>query len=399
MWSGVELMNKSHLLGASALFAFLLILPAEAKDIGRVVKGQTQEPVQPEDRLQGRVNTAVKTVQPWSNLGFAYVLDNSKDFALNVTQVAPNSAAFKAGLQRGDKILDVKVSPSGTNLQVLRAGKQYVASITAPATAVNTFKADERLGRLAAHKLVVLIDMSGSMFERDCPGNLTRWDWCRNETLKVGTALSGRFGKDITVATFANWYRMYQHCSLTDIQRIFMGNMPAGDTQPQFPMNEVFDDYFKSSRTDPRPLMVAVVTDGVPTQPLDVADTIMSAVKRMNYPGEVKVTFLQIADDPRAQSILSAYDSDLVHEGARYDIVDYVEFRDVMKRGLLESLIDSANGQLSSSVAQRPYTGNLHRTDHGVSSLQNMPVYANPHNVRDERYNTEDRILNKYRNK
>jgi hypothetical protein len=192
---------------------------------------------------------------------------------------------------------------------------------------------------------------------------------------------------------------MYQHCSLADIQRIFMGNMPAGDTQPQFPMNEVFDDYFKSNRTDPRPLMVAVVTDGVPTQPLDVADTIMSAVKRMNYRGEVKVTFLQIADDPRAQSILSAYDSDLVHEGASYDIVDYVDFADVMKRGLLESLIESANGQLASSVAQRPYTGNLHRNDHGLSSLQNTPVYANPHNVRDQRYAVEDRILNKYRNK
>jgi len=369
-----------------------------AQDLGRVIKGKAP-PASNADILQGKVNTSVKTTAPWSNLGFAYTLDNSKTFSLNVTQVLPQSPAYKAGLQPGDKILDVNVSPAGTSLQVQRQGKIYVASIKAPESLLNGLKADERLGRLAAHKLVILIDQSGSMYEKDCPGNLTRWDWCREETMKVGKALTDRFGKDITVATFSNWYRLYPHCSISDIQHIFLSNEPAGDTQPQFPMKEVFSDYFKHTQTDPRPLMVAVVTDGVPTQPLDVAETIMEATKQMNYPAQVKVTFLQIADDPRAQSLLSAFDSDLQRDGARYDIVDYVEFKDVIKRGLLQSLIDSANGQLASSVANRPYTGNLHRYENGLQGLQGLPVYANPHNVSQERTNIENRILDKYKNK
>jgi hypothetical protein len=237
------------------------------------------------------------------------------------------------------------------------------------------------------------------MYEKDCPGNLTRWDWCRDQTMKVGNALAQRFGKDITVATFANWYRLYPHCSLSDIQHIFLTNEPAGDTQPQFPMKEVFTDYFKHTQSDPRPLMVAIVTDGVPTQPVDVAETIMDATKQMNYPGEVKVTFLQIADDPRAQSMLSAYDSDLQHDGARYDIVDYVEFKDVIKRGLLESLIDSANGQVVSTAPKRAYTGNLKKFESGLQGLQALPNYANPHSVNQERTNIEDRIIDKYKNR
>jgi hypothetical protein len=70
------------------------------------------------------------------------------------------------------------------------------------------------------------------------------------------------------------------------------------------------------------PMTLLVITDGQPDDKASVAQTLIKATKRMSADEQLAISFVQVGDDPGATSFLTFLDDELVHMGAKFDIVD-----------------------------------------------------------------------------
>jgi hypothetical protein len=281
-------------------------------------------------------------------------------FKAIVDGIKPGSPAYYAGMKSGDRILKAANGANGPTITFDRGGTTYGATLTGRMPVIDTTKIvtkptapapvltpEQKLQLIASRELVVIIDQTMSMAEHDCPGRQSRWEWCRAQTVGLMNQLSGHL-KDITVVTFNDSYHVYPHAGAKEIADIFNHNEPAGGTNTAAPLQEVLKDYFRkraAGRIMPKPLLIAVITDGLPNKPggpeaakQAVEDTIEDATRQMRSPDEVVITFLQIGEDLEGNDFLSRLDA---HMPGRYDIVDTKTFNQVQSLGLKEALVDS----------------------------------------------------------
>jgi hypothetical protein len=86
--------------------------------------------------------------------------------------------------------------------------------------------------------------------------------------------------------------------------------------------------------------LIAVITDGLPTDPHGLRDVIIDATKNV-HPGDMKMTFLQVGSDPKGIYFVREMDQQLVSEGAAFDMVSSKTFPDLLRGGgLTKALVD-----------------------------------------------------------
>ena len=90
-----------------------------------------------------------------------------------------------------------------------------------------------------------------------------------------------------------------------------------------------------------KPLAIAIVTDGMPTNPMSLKRLIIETTHNMLNPHEIRITFLQIGTEREGFEQLNELDNYLVSEGARFDIVATKPFPEVVRAGLARSLVDA----------------------------------------------------------
>lgn len=205
------------------------------------------------------------------------------------------------------------------------------------------------LNFLGKHDIVLIIDKSASMRTPDCPGGLSRWDWCGQQTLALARQTNGFLPKGITIELFSTGTKIFTNVDMNQVPDIFRAFSPGGITREATAVRKVLADYFirrESSSGNVRPLIIAVITDGLPTNPEDLKDEIIRATHELRNPAEVRMTFLQVGCDPEGQNFVQTLDRFLVNEGAGYDIVASKTFPQLMRSGLTRALIDciSENG-------------------------------------------------------
>lgn len=195
------------------------------------------------------------------------------------------------------------------------------------------------------HDVAVIIDKSGSMAEEDCPNGVSRWQWCREQTADVAAAAS-EYGNmnGLTITLFSDDFSTYRHAYLKEVGDIFRAHEPSGATFTGRALRNQLEEYF---RCPTKPLVIAVITDGVPSDPAAVRDAIITATKLMRSPDEVKITILQIGDDPRGSHFASMLDNALVSQGARFDIVQTKPFSQLRQMGVVGALVDVVAGGTS----------------------------------------------------
>ena len=206
------------------------------------------------------------------------------------------------------------------------------------------------LNNLAERDVYLLIDHTSSMMHEDCPGAVTRWDWLRRQVLSLSEGLEKQIKGNIALVPFAQDFKVYPRVSSPQVKSIMKGLIPAGSTHPEKALQTVFDAYFAQKETNPgivRPLLVVVVTDGVPNEPDEVIDVVTRATARMTDSREILLTFLQIANDQQGNSIMKELDCDLVEkDGARFDIINRKDFREVQSKGLEACLIEAFDSNI-----------------------------------------------------
>ena len=219
-------------------------------------------------------------------------------------------------------------------------------------TSVRLNKAE--LTALGGRDIVVVIDRSTSMRTMDCPSleypgfAVSRWEWCREQTLDLAKQTSTVLPEGVSVVLFSTFARAFPHVDMRQIPMIFTTNVPGGMTNEAYALKMVLDDYFgrrEASHGKVRPLLVAVITDGLPTNMYAVIEVLMEAAHEMKRPDEIKFTFLQVGQDPEGVSFIRNLDRNLMKERAKYDIVYSETFDELLKTGLAKALVDSITEQ------------------------------------------------------
>jgi len=293
----------------------------------------------------------------------ARVEQSSADTAIqgaNVSQHAPLTAgverdAFNTGLDTNQF-----GSQTGTSAPLqANADANQRAPLTAGVTKLDL--SQKELAQIGRHDVVLLIDRSSSMDTPDCPsphgvhffgmglgGMVSRWQWCGEQATDLARQTSAVLPQGLSVVLFSHSTKIFSHVNVADVPRIFTDYRPGGWTATGLAVGETLKDYFQrreASKGNVKPLLVAIITDGVPSDKEDLSNNIKYATAMMKTPDEIKITILNVGNDPQGERFSEILDNNLVHLGARYDIVSSVPFHELEHRGLARTLLEVATGE------------------------------------------------------
>lgn len=206
------------------------------------------------------------------------------------------------------------------------------------------------LKQLGRYDLSVLIDRSGSMTTKDCPDlfqpgqSISRWDWCREQTTLLTQQTAGALPSGITLVPFSDKWQEYFNVSPAQINSIFNAGSPSGSTNLAGALKAELDRYFqeRDAGLRQRPLMITVITDGVPDSKSAVRRVIREAETHLVKPGEIRISFLLIGDDQSGEDFVDQLSSDINADEPGVNLVSRHSFVEVNQVGLPRSLVMSA---------------------------------------------------------
>lgn len=218
-------------------------------------------------------------------------------------------------------------------------------------------KSTTNMRLLSEYNVELIVDSSQSMRKIDCPGGLSRWNWCGMQAKDLGRQLAPYVPRGLTITAFARDYDVYRNATPNNIAELFDYPNFRGGTRLSKPLYDRLNEFFVRRQPGSKPLLIAVITDGVPhpfEEPELVANTLVNATRRMIDPREVTVVFFQIGSRDRfGRAFLNYLDNGLVENGARYDFVKAVPFEHLMRVGLSQALVDSIQ-QFAANSARVP---------------------------------------------
>ena len=350
--------------------------------------------------LKGSVNSfGILTEELQSDLGFKAVRD--ADNKIRVDKVRLGTEAYYRGLQEKDRILSAKADGTHISIGIERDGHNYTVQLKAlkagqqltsgtsqtnlssgiskqklsgnvdetKSTKVLVGKTSD-IHLLADYKFEIIMDRSLSMREKDCPGGLSRWEWCGAQTTGIAKDLSPYVKSGLTLVPFNHGFDVFDNASPENIVDIFNDRSFILGTRLCEPLTFLLDRHFKDRKPDSKPLLIVVITDGEPwpnPEPEDVRNELVKASTQMVDGNDVIVVFLQIGgNDKHGRDYLVDLGGNLVSEGAKYQYVHTVTFEDLEASGLAAAII--------STVEQY---GAIHPTTKSASTPQPKAVPKN----------------------
>jgi hypothetical protein len=214
---------------------------------------------------------------------------------------------------------------------------------------------------LGSRDIILLIDKSGSMGDKDCPPpteglrfpmrngepipSVSRWDWCEQELISLSRNAAGGLQKGMRVVLFAGDQTVYDHVNISQVSQIFHNNWPQGSTNAAAALQSQLEQYFSARARGERvrPLVIAIITDGLPNSSGALKQAIVDMTRAVRAPGEIAITFLQIGNDKKGIRLVHEIDDKLVQQGALYDLVDSKDFGELQSVGLGRALVDAIN--------------------------------------------------------
>ncbi|MFN3927180.1 MAG: VWA domain-containing protein [Pseudanabaenaceae cyanobacterium] len=192
---------------------------------------------------------------------------------------------------------------------------------------------------LEGRNYTIILDKSGSMATKDQPGGKSRWQAVKESTLALAAKCEELDPDGITVYTFANRFKRYDHVTAKKVEQIFQEHEPMGGTNLTAVLQDAINRHF--SQPDPQPETILIVTDGEPDDRKSVFQTLIQATQRIQTNEELGISFIQIGNDREATEFLKALDEQLEKVGAKFDIVDTVTIEDMENMTLQEVLMSA----------------------------------------------------------
>jgi hypothetical protein len=310
----------SWLLGLTAACSAQLGVAAQAPDSSNGLKGQATTDVKFASAKPSLDTTPTPKIKP---------------FTLGAQQVFVQTGAQNAG-QDDPLKADTKFTTDPFNPHPLSSRVD-----------TNRFnlQANEAVRLLAKYNVELLVDRSCSMGQKDCPGGLSRWQWCGEQAASLAQTISPLVPHGLTIVPFATEYDVFDNANPQNIETLFNTMQLQQGTRLYEPLAEQFDTYFANHAANKKPLLVVIITDGVPVPKIEpelVRRELVAASNRQKKPQEVTVIFCQIgAQDEKGAAYLQDLDQNLAAYGARYDIVHTITFDNLQQAGLGPALAES----------------------------------------------------------
>jgi len=315
-----------------------------------------------------------------------------------VADVVLGTAAFNCGIHKADRILDAHLQGNALNITIARNGvifRAHLKEVVPKSTVLlaetpkrdNTptkpfalnieqigvpdnqlvgekavhdssnplnsnanhfaLQADKNFKALANYNVELIVDRSMSMKQTDCPDGLSRWQWCGVQAAELAKSLAPYTQNGLTIVPFATEYDVFEHATAQHIEYMFNNVQQQFGTRLFEPLAERLDNYFANHKPSTKPLVIVIVTDGLPVpkiEPQLVRNELIASSQKMVSPGEVTVIFCQIGGrDQRGQAYLYDLDQNLVAAGARYHYVHTISFEELREAGLGAALAASIN--------------------------------------------------------
>jgi hypothetical protein len=279
-----------------------------------------------------------------------------------VGDVRLGSAAHYGGLSRGDKVISANIAANSLRVDFERSGRLYslnLATTTAPETVpVATKKTGaankpvppkplteaEKCKRIAQNDIIIVIDTSGSMGQQLVTQPKTKWKWCEDFVTSFSKGVTPLLnGRGIKMVTFNENFKVVPQCNPPDVLQVFTSTVPGGATNLGAPVQQIFKDYFGNASA--HPLLVIVLTDGVPSCGPKIEEIIVEGTKKMKSSDQIQFAFLEIGDESDGNELLQYLDYYLCNAGAQYDIVTTVPFKALQNHTLVDVLIDAIDNK------------------------------------------------------
>lgn len=331
--------------------------------------------------LQGSIDQYGEAKQQAFNVGLGILAkrDGNAPLPAKIFRVLPDSKAESASVRAGDMLLKEVVDSDSVHLTLQRAQKTLQITIKtagmfdmperptiASRAGTTSVQLKGVVETLRDHDVVLILDMSGSMTTRDCQG-LSRWDWVGTQSNELAMAAQ-QASSDLTVMLFSSGFQVLEHVNPAAIPLLFSRVRPGGGTALGAPLNAAFSHYFRARNSNPsvKPLIVVVITDGLPGDFGNVRQELIDAANATKRNGEVSVTFLLVNGHLSGNRLMEELDSQL---GTEQDIVNLVEFDQVLRLGVKESLAEALSGRHLQNVPLSAPTGYPYGT--GIGGLLN----------------------------
>lgn len=315
--------------------------------------------------LKGDVHSfGILTEELQSGLGLKCAKDNQGN--IRIEQVRLGSSAYNQGLKAGDVVLDAQAINNRIHITINRDGNIYQAQLGKQELRRQIASPDENNQRpfqlqtnqfhlyaidsnqikvLANYNLELIIDRSMSMRRPDCPGRVSRWDWCGFQAAEIVKALSPYSPNGLTITRFATEFDVHEHLNAYTATELLSRHDAQFGTCLAEPLAARLGNFLNHRRPGQKPLLIAVITDGCPwpkPEPTMVVNELIKASHQMSWPGEVTVVFLQVGDhDPKGRNYLVKLGTQLVSHGARYQYVHTRTFDELKTYGLAQSLVNA----------------------------------------------------------
>jgi hypothetical protein len=315
--------------------------------------------------LQGSVFQN-ELIDQLESLGIKCAIQTGAKPVTHVESVRLGSKAFYNNVDVGDTILGTRAANDIFYLKIQRQGQTYeipfngiplkpVADPTKPVPQLTVVPkpipvpqlpivTDEqkKAKLLAQYDIDLIIDISGSMSLIDGTDGVSKFEWCHRQVHDLATRLAP-FKKTLDITTFNFAHSTEVDCNPARVEQVYAETQPVGGTDMVDPLNDRMTQVTSKLGTGKKAL-IAVITDGLPNMPKDtkvVDQAIIDFTQTMHNQDDVVIAFFQIGDTFDGGSFCENLDTNLVSEGARYDIVTTQNFAKLKQHGLTNSLVDA----------------------------------------------------------
>lgn len=139
-------------------------------------------------------------------------------------------------------------------------------------------------------------------------------------------------------------FRQYEQVKAVDLDQVVKSAFPPDTVNLQSVLQDALDNYFQrksATQTKPNGEVILVLLDGEPQDRMLVAKLIKAATQQLETDQELRISFIQIGEDPIAHGFLSALDENLQAAGAKFDIVSTQFLDDIQPASLTDFLLDT----------------------------------------------------------
>lgn len=394
----------------SLLVLAVFAAAAETRADNAVDARRMNSPVKKSTRLNGLIIESEES-DTLDRLGIKCVRNTGEKSGLYVSDIKAGSSAYYEGIAAGDKIIQIATHGDGKYIvTICRNAQVYCATLKPLTGAISTASMHEgakintnlltasaqstklqgqtaqkllqagaetaeftlaaAIKKLSRYHIELIIDRSGSMQSDTGVAALSRFQWCEQQTADLAELLAP-YVRDLTITIFNTQFQTFDDVGLNKVHEIFHNYAPDGGTDMVDPLASRIDAYLDNHAASKKPLLIAVITDGLPNVPPDpaaVRRALIDRTWRMHNPDEIAITFLQIGDDFEGREFLVDMADNLVAEGARYDIADTRTFSELKKIGLVQALIEAVTATHTRNILAEKQERRLKRS--GVTQAQ-----------------------------